>query len=107
MKVEQLDVYRSPVGEPRSGGVLTESLIIREPNSAGKMAIGSQDQQLVLPKILPAVRKVRHQDEEKDGKGLHPRSDVLDASPLFFLAGKLTPVDHRTEAEALALSVPS
>ena len=72
MKVEQLDVHRRPVGEPRSGGVLTESLIIREPHSAGKMAIGSQDEQLVLHKIFPVVRKVREQDEGKDGKGLHP-----------------------------------
>ena len=86
MKVE-LDVHRRPVGELRSGGVLTESLIIREPNSAGKMAIGFQDQQLVLHKILPAVREVRDQDEGKDGKGLHPRSDVLDASPLLFWLG--------------------
>ena len=87
MKVEQLDVHRRSVGEPRNGGMLTESLIIREPHSAGKMAIGSQDEQLVLHKIFPAVRKVRDQDEGKDGKGLHPRSDVLDASPLFFWLG--------------------
>ena len=72
MKVEQLDVHRRPVGEPRSGGVLMESLIIREPNSAGEMAVGSRDQQLVLHEIFPAVWKVRDQDQGKDGKGLHP-----------------------------------
>ena len=87
MKVEQLDVHRRPVGELRSGGVLTESLITLEPSSARKMAVGSQDQQLVLHKIFPAVQKVRDQDEGKGGKGLHPRSDVLDASPLFFWLG--------------------
>ena len=59
MKVEQLDVHRRPVGEPRSGGVLTESLIIREPNFAGKMAVGPQDQQLVLHEIFPTVREMR------------------------------------------------
>ena len=48
------------------------------------MALGSQDQQLVLHEIFPVVRKVRDQDEGKDGKDLHPRSDVLDASPLSF-----------------------
>ena len=84
MKVEQLDVHRRPVGEPRNGGVLTESLIIREPNSAGKMVVGLHDQQLLLHEIFPPVRNVTDQDEEKDGKGLHPRSHVLDASPLFF-----------------------
>ena len=65
-------------------GVLTESLIICEPNPSGKMVVGSQDQELVLHEIFPAVWKVRDKDEGKDGKGLHPRSNILDASPLFF-----------------------
>ena len=82
MKVEQLEVHQRPVGEPRSGGVLTESLIICEPDSAGKMAVGSQNRQLVLHEVFPAVREVRDKDEGKDGEGLHPRSDILDASPL-------------------------
>ena len=72
MKVEQLDVHRRPVGEPRRGGVFTESLIICEPNSARKMAVGSQDQQLVLHEVFPAVREVRDKDEGKDGIGFHP-----------------------------------
>ena len=90
--------------------MLTESLIICEPNSAGKMAVRSQDQQLILHEIFPVVREVRDQDEGKSGKGLHPRSDVLDVSPLFFfvtvvsLAGKSTQVDRLTEAEVPALS---
>ena len=45
------------------------------------MAVGSQGQ-LVLHEIFPAVLKVREQDEGKDGKGLHPQSDVLDVSLL-------------------------
>ena len=68
MKVEQLDVHGRPVGEPRSSGVLTESLIEREPNSTGKMAVGSQDQQLILHEVFPAVREVRDQDEGKMAK---------------------------------------
>ena len=51
------------------------------------MAVGPQDQQLVLHEIFPAVREVRDQDEGENGKGLHPRSDVLDALPLFFPLG--------------------
>ena len=51
------------------------------------MVGGPQDQQLVLHEIFPMVREVRGQDEGKNGKGLHPRSDVLDASPLFFRLG--------------------
>ena len=95
MKVEQLEIHRRLVGEPRSGGVLTETLIIREPNSAGKMVVGRQDQQLVRHEIFPTVWEVRDQDEGKNGKGLHPRSDVLDASPLFFRLGS----QHQTTIE--------
>ena len=68
MKVAQLDIHRRPVGKPRSGGVLTESLIIREPNSERKMAVGSQNQQLILHEVFPAVREVRDQDEGKMAK---------------------------------------
>ena len=67
--------------------MLTESLVIRNPNSAGKMAVGPEDQQLVLHEIFPAVRKVRDRDDGKDGKGLLPQSDVTDASPLFLWLG--------------------
>ena len=51
------------------------------------MAVGSQDQQLVLHEVFPAVREVRDKDEGKDAKGLHPRSNILDASPLFLWLG--------------------
>ena len=72
MKVEQLDVHQRPVGKPRSGCVLTESLIICEPDSAGKMAVGSQDQQLVLHEVFSTGS-----GSERQGQ-----SDILDASPL-------------------------
>ena len=51
------------------------------------MAVVPQDQQLVLHEIFPAVRKVRDRDDGKDGKGLLPQSDVIDASPLFLWLG--------------------
>ena len=63
--------------------MLTESLIIREPNSDGKMEVGPQDQQLVLHEVFPAVQKVRDKDEGKDGKGLHPQRVIFDVLPLF------------------------
>ena len=41
------------------------------------------------------VREGRDQDEGESGKGFHPRSDVLDASPLFFRLGS----QHQTTIE--------
>ena len=56
-------------------------------NESWKIAVGPQDQQLVLHEIFPAVREVGDQDEGKNGKGLHPQSNVLDDSPLFSWLG--------------------
>jgi len=53
-----------------------------------KMLIPSQDQQLTMHEILPAIWEARDQDEGENGKGLHPRSDVLDAATLFLGLGR-------------------
>ena len=63
--------------------MLVEFLVIREPNSSREMTINAQDQQLVLHQIFPALRKVRDQNEGKNGESLHRQCNVLIAAMLF------------------------
>ena len=53
------------------------SLVISEPNFAEKMVVCSKNQQLILCQIFPVIRKVRDHNKGKNGKGLHPRSNVF------------------------------
>ena len=47
------------------------------------MPMRTEDKKLVLQKIPPAVREVRHQDEGKNGERFGPRSDILNSATRF------------------------
>ena len=84
MKIKQLSVHTRAVSELCGCRVLTKGPIIGQPNTAAKMLMRTKDKKLVLQKIPPVVRKVRHQDEGQDPKRFGSGSDMLN-SLMWFL----------------------
>lgn len=64
----------------QSGSTLASDLVVGKPNSSREMTISKQEQQVVLQQIF---RKVRDQNEGKNGESLHLRRNVLYAAMLF------------------------
>ena len=81
MKVKQLYVHPRQVRETGSCGVLAKSVIVIQPHSAAKLAVGADK---VLHQILPPTRKVEDHDQGVNGKGLHPARYVLDPLASLF-----------------------
>ena len=78
MKIEKLAIHRQPVDELDCCCVLAKSLVVVQPHTAAKSAIGAEDQQLVRRQIFPAVREIGSQYQGEDGKGFGPRDNVFD-----------------------------
>ena len=63
--------------------VLTKGPIIGQPNTAAKMLMRTKDKKLVLQKIPPVVREVRHKDEGEDRECFNQGSDMLNSLMRF------------------------
>ena len=81
-RIEQLNLHGGPVGQFWRRGVLTESMI-REPYSTAVMAVSAENKELILDQILSKMRKMRHQHEEENARGIAPARNILDPSTLF------------------------
>ena len=80
MKIKQLRVHSRPVRELCGRLMLTKGLVIGQPNRAAKMPMRTKHENLVLQKVPPVVREVRHQNEGEDSEHFGPHSDILNSS---------------------------
>ena len=60
MKIKQLRVHSRPVRELCGHPMLTKGPVIGQPNRAAKMLMRTKDENLILQKVPPVVREVRH-----------------------------------------------
>ena len=80
VKIKQLRVHSRPVRELCGRLMLTKGPVIGQPNRAAKMPMRTKDENLVLQKVPPVVREVRHQNEGEDSEHFGPHSDILNSS---------------------------
>ena len=83
MEIKHLSVHSRPVRELCGRRVPTKGPIVGQPNTAAKRPMRTKDKKVILQKIPPAVREVRHQDEREDRECFGPRRDILNSSTRF------------------------
>ena len=83
IKIKQLRVRTRPVLELCGHCMLMKGPVIGQPNMAAKIQMCTKDEKVILQKVPPAVRKVRHQNGGEDRKLFGPHSNVLNLSLQF------------------------
>ena len=83
IKIKQLRVHTRPFLELCGRCMLMKSQVIGQPNIAAKIQMRTKDDKLILQKVPPAVREVRHQNEGEDRKLFGPHSNILNSSMQF------------------------
>ena len=83
IKIKQLRVHTRPVLKLCGRCMLMKGPVIGQPNMAAKIQMCTKDEKLILQKVLPVVRKVRHQNGGEDGELFGPYSNVLNSSMQF------------------------
>ena len=66
IKIKQLRVHTRPVLELCGHCMLMKGPVIGQPNMAAKIQMCTEDEKLILQKVPPVVRKVRHQNGGED-----------------------------------------
>ena len=83
IKIKQLRVHTRPVLELCGLCMLMKGPVIGQPNMAAKIQMCTKDEKLILQKVPPAVRKVRHQNGREDRELFGPHSNALNSSMQF------------------------
>ena len=83
IKIKQLRVHTRPVLELCSHCMLMIGPVIGQPNMAAKIQMCTKNENLILQKVPPGVRKVQHQNGGEDRKLFGPHSNALNSSMQF------------------------